>query len=1059
MKLAGLPSNHRVGLCAALSLAAGLILIEPACSPSDDAPERTAPAAAQPVSHGSFSLLSAKFEQRFGVKLVAAPPPADSRVATRLASEADEMARLRDASGMALGFRLLGARRVAATGTDQYRWFPAAGPFGADVVQLSGADGIEDFVLFEARPAREQIRYQVDLEQVAGLRLVENSLELLDQDGSPRLRVAPPYLISAGRQGQPKRVHPAEMTLIGCDHDRSPQPPWGRQLVAAGADHCVLQLSWQHQDVHYPALLDPKWVATTNSMFAPRTRHTMNELAPGSSGSLVLIAGGFDSGGNALNSAELYNPLTRTFAVTSAMNTARGAHTATSLTAIPPDGSLIPIVLVGGSDTKNGTPLASIEVYNPSTGLFATDVNNLPLARFDHSAAQYKQNEMLIVGGLAPALNQPTATGYVYSFTAFDGLGQPDSTLTATADMGSARSSLAVVRLSTNDVLVTGGFVLSGTALNSAEVFKPLSKSFVPTTATGNAVVKMAALRAKHTATRLDSGQVLIAGGTNQTSGGLFHATIDLYHDGTQNPAIEGFEIQPSPITMTNARGYHSASLLPTGAVVLAGGTDANGALSSVELFDPASKQLSLLSPAPPLDARANHAAITVSAGESLTAGAGVLVSGGEGAAGNVLASAQVLINENGDPCTLAVECLSGFCAQGVCCDEACDELCYTCTAAAKGAGSDGTCGFAKADTELPTQCENEAEVHAACDGAGAVKVTSVTDCKPRTCNAAKTLCSQYCNKDNPCSDSGWCNFDSGQGGGGAAAGAGGAGGSGGGIPEGAGQCEAKRPISTACDEGRQCTTGHCVDGVCCNLACDQQCEACDVANKLGFCTNVGSAESPEPPHPNSAGENPRQDCAGTGTGCSGFCTGVSASVCTYPGAEKEHGASVCSCPNDDCETGPATEAHQRCNGMGSFAEELISCEGFRCADAEVCATSCQVDADCIVDHICVDSACEKLTGPNCDGDHTVRIPAADDEDCSPYTCDASSCRQKCTSVSECVSPAVCNAEGKCVSQLTAPEVASCNCRTAGARNQPAPWCWLLALMLTAHLRRRHGAS
>ncbi|TKD10431.1 hypothetical protein E8A74_08270 [Polyangium fumosum] len=51
-----------------------------------------------------------------------------------------------------------------------------------------------------------------------------------------------------------------------------------------------------------------------------------------------------------------------------------------------------------------------------------------------------------------------------------------------------------------------------------------------------------------------------------------------------------------------------------------------------------------------------------------------------------------VLKSENGEACTTAASCASGFCVDGVCCDSACDlGVCDTCSAAT-GANMDGAC-------------------------------------------------------------------------------------------------------------------------------------------------------------------------------------------------------------------------------------------------------------------------------------------------------------------------------------------------------------------------------
>ena len=78
----------------------------------------------------------------------------------------------------------------------------------------------------------------------------------------------------------------------------------------------------------------------------------------------------------------------------------------------------------------------------------------------------------------------------------------------------------------------------------------------------------------------------------------------------------------------------------------------------------------------------------------------------------------------------------------------------------------------------------------------------------------------------------------------------------------------------TPCTSGTQCASTMCVDGFCCNLACNGQCQACDI--NPGICTVVTSG----PPHGMRmacpAGTNPgcAAQCAGTPTQCGAFPTG-----------------------------------------------------------------------------------------------------------------------------------------------------------------------------------------
>ncbi|CAF4472272.1 unnamed protein product, partial [Adineta steineri] len=62
-------------------------------------------------------------------------------------------------------------------------------------------------------------------------------------------------------------------------------------------------------------------------MSIARYYHSISTLANGS----VLVAGGINSGGNPVNSAELYNPSTGNWTTTGSMSVARQFHTASIL--------------------------------------------------------------------------------------------------------------------------------------------------------------------------------------------------------------------------------------------------------------------------------------------------------------------------------------------------------------------------------------------------------------------------------------------------------------------------------------------------------------------------------------------------------------------------------------------------------------------------------------------------------------------------------------------------------------------------------------------------------
>jgi Galactose oxidase, central domain len=93
-----------------------------------------------------------------------------------------------------------------------------------------------------------------------------------------------------------------------------------------------------------------------------------------------------------------------------------------------------------------------------------------------------------------------------------------------------------------------------------------------------NKTGSMKAAREHHTATLLPNGQVLVAGGDNFTNGLL--GSAELYNPATRTWSFTG--------TMSVPRNDHSAVLLRNGQVLVAGGANGSQILSSAELYDPA---------------------------------------------------------------------------------------------------------------------------------------------------------------------------------------------------------------------------------------------------------------------------------------------------------------------------------------------------------------------------------------------------------------------------------------------------------------------------------------
>src|SRR5262249_33870343 len=133
-----------------------------------------------------FDSVSGGLKPRFAAADVAGESKA-ARVT--LPAQASGALHLEDAAtGIALDVALQGAGAVAGQTTDGYVVYSGATATGATVVHRPTAAGNEDYIAFDAKPAATQVAYALALGAgAAGMRLVANTLEVLDAAGNPRL--------------------------------------------------------------------------------------------------------------------------------------------------------------------------------------------------------------------------------------------------------------------------------------------------------------------------------------------------------------------------------------------------------------------------------------------------------------------------------------------------------------------------------------------------------------------------------------------------------------------------------------------------------------------------------------------------------------------------------------------------------------------------------------------------------------------------------------------------------------------------------------------------------
>ena len=128
-----------------------------------------------------------------------------------------------------------------------------------------------------------------------------------------------------------------------------------------------------------------------------------------------------------------------------------------------------------------------------------------------------------------------------------------------------------------------------------------------PASGTWSATVNLTP-HAFHTATLLPNGKVLVAGGGE--------TAVSPEHRGTVRPRHGTWTATGS---LTTARDWHTATLLPNGKVLVAGGYDSGTVLTSAELYDPASGTWSATGNL--TTARTYHTATLLPNGKVLVAG------------------------------------------------------------------------------------------------------------------------------------------------------------------------------------------------------------------------------------------------------------------------------------------------------------------------------------------------------------------------------------------------------------------------------------------------------
>jgi hypothetical protein len=244
----------------------------------------------------------------------------------------------------------------------------------------------------------------------------------------------------------------------------------------------------------------------------------------------------------------------QTFVTNTPASTQRFQAAATLL----PDGRAM---VIAGSNNTNF--LASTEFFDPTNGTWSFGPS-LSLARQSLTATLLPNGKILVAGGLNtfPNVGGPVSLAELYD---------PASGATA-GNMTCRRAAHTATLLTNGIVLIAGGISGTGQNTNSVDLYNPTNGAWTVAT-------PMSIGRHLHTATLLRDGTVLITGGISYSPSLVYVSSVELY-----NPMTGTWTMTNS---LSQARANHTATLLPDGKVLIAGGASNTTAIATAETYDP----------------------------------------------------------------------------------------------------------------------------------------------------------------------------------------------------------------------------------------------------------------------------------------------------------------------------------------------------------------------------------------------------------------------------------------------------------------------------------------
>jgi len=218
-------------------------------------------------------------------------------------------------------------------------------------------------------------------------------------------------------------------------------------------------------------------------------------------------------------------------------------------------------IFVAGGEGISGTGIDSVEIYNPASGTWQV-TSKMSTPRLNPTVTLLDNGKVLVVGGYTYDSDCcALASAEIYD--------PATGTFSPTGSLSTARRNSTATLLNNGKVLIAGGY--NGVNIDAPEIYNPFTGKFSVTGSMGTP-------RRFPTANLLLGKNVLVVGGYGENNSVLVSASL-------YDPEAGTFSNTTG--SMNTPTGRQTSTLLIDGKVLIAGGYNLVNVLSSAQLYDP----------------------------------------------------------------------------------------------------------------------------------------------------------------------------------------------------------------------------------------------------------------------------------------------------------------------------------------------------------------------------------------------------------------------------------------------------------------------------------------